>query len=197
LLAAVRVEAKRRGLPRFLLVCDEVSAAAAPFLAALGARYRSSEYRMVLDHTAIVRTSPRAAEVRLRPAGAEDAETLTRIQAASFGDALEHTRTRVTHGLRDPHRRYYLGELAGEPIGLLRVGDGAGQADITAFGVLPTHQGRGYGRQMLHDTVEMLRAEGWERVLIEVATDNRRALGLYQSCGFRVATAYGFYEMPS
>jgi ribosomal protein S18 acetylase RimI-like enzyme len=48
---------------------------------------------------------------------------------------------------------------------------------------------------MLLDAVELLLGEGHQRIVIEVATDNSRALGLYRSCGFKMATAYGFYDI--
>jgi ribosomal protein S18 acetylase RimI-like enzyme len=74
----------------------------------------------------------------------------------------------------------------------------AGQTDdVTAFGVLPEYRGRGYGRQLLLDAVDVLLRESSDRVVIEVATDNERALGLYRSCGFKVASAYGFYEFAT
>jgi ribosomal protein S18 acetylase RimI-like enzyme len=37
--------------------------------------------------------------------------------------------------------------------------------------------------------------EDWERILIEVETENRNALGLYLSLGYRVVQTYGFYEV--
>jgi ribosomal protein S18 acetylase RimI-like enzyme len=49
---------------------------------------------------------------------------------------------------------------------------------------------------MLLQTVDQLVAEKWPRILIEVATDNPNALGLYKSCGFQVTTQYGYYQLP-
>jgi ribosomal protein S18 acetylase RimI-like enzyme len=56
-------------------------------------------------------------------------------------------------------------------------------------------RGRGFGRQMLLHTIDRLVVEKWPRILIEVATDNPNALGLYKSCGFQVTTTYGFYQL--
>ena len=196
LLAAVRAESRRRGLPGLLLVCDEASASGVAFLAAVGARFRSAEYRLELDAATIDRSRPRHDSLLLRLAGAGDAATMARLRAASFGVAEAEAREQMAR--RDgPGHRSYLATLGGEPIGMLRTGGREGTADVTAFAVLPEHRGRGYGRQMLLDTVDMLLAEGWERVIIEVATDNAGALGLYKSCGFQVATAYGFYELEA
>jgi ribosomal protein S18 acetylase RimI-like enzyme len=50
---------------------------------------------------------------------------------------------------------------------------------------------------MLLDTVDLLLRERRERIAIEVATENRRTLGLYESCGFRLVASYGHYELPT
>ena len=194
LLAAVRTECRRRGLPGLLLVCDEASGSGLAFLAAIGARFRSAEYRLELDPAAIDRSRTGHDALHLRRAGADDAATLARLRAAIF--AVTEAEAREQMDRRDgPGHRYYLADLGGVPIGMLRTGGWEGTADITAFAVLPEHRGRGYGRQILLETVDGLLAEGWERIIIEVATDNVGALGLYKSCGFKVATAYGFYDL--
>ena len=83
----------------------------------------------------------------------------------------------------------------GEPVGLLRAGPWEGGADITSFGVLPALQGRGYGRRMLLDAIDLLTRNGFASIAIEVETDNEHALGLYQSCGFQVSARYDYYDL--
>jgi ribosomal protein S18 acetylase RimI-like enzyme len=197
LLAAVRAEVRRRGLSGFPLVCDEASPSGTAFVAAVGGRYRESEYRLELDPAAVDRSRPRHVALRLRPAGADDSATLVRLLARSFGADEESARDQTERMLREPNRRHYLATLGDESVGLLRIGEHGESADVTAFGVLPEYRGRGYGRQMLLDAVDVLLGEGRERIVIEVATDNERALGLYRSCGFKVTTAYGFYELAA
>jgi ribosomal protein S18 acetylase RimI-like enzyme len=196
LLAAMRGESRRRGLPGLLIVCDEASGSGVAFLAAVAARFRSAEYRLELDPAAIDRSRPRHEDLRLRQARIDDAAILARLRAATFGVTEAEAQEQMAR--RDgPGHRHFLATLGGEPIGMLRTGALEGTADVTAFAVLPEHRGRGYGRQMLLETVDMLLAEGWERIIIEVATDNVGALGLYKSCGFKVATAYGFYDLDA
>ena len=55
LLAVAKQECRRRGLHSLLLVCDEAARSGRAFVAALGAQYRFSEYRMVLDVAGISR----------------------------------------------------------------------------------------------------------------------------------------------
>ncbi len=196
LFEAAKAECRQRGVQGLLLVCDEASQSGKAFVAAVGAQYRFSEHAMELDLTAVDRSRPRHAALQLRPADAEDAEVLARLQAASFGDPEEEVRQRVAEGLQLPNRQYFIAILDGEPIGLLRAGRYAGFADITAFGVLPEHRGRGYGRQMLLDVLDILAAENWQRIVIDVVTENRNALGLYRSVGFKETRTYGYYHVP-
>jgi len=59
------------------------------------------------------------------------------------------------------------------------------------------HQGKGYGRQILLDAVDLLLSLNLPRILIEVAVDNRNALGLYESCGFHITQEYGYYTLTA
>jgi ribosomal protein S18 acetylase RimI-like enzyme len=197
LLAALRSEGRRRGINSLVLVADQAATSGRAFLGAVGARYRESEYRMVLDPTAIDRSRPRHLPLRLRPADLADLAELTQIRTAAFGGTAAGQRADLTRRLSEPNRRHFLATLEGEAIGMVSdVHDGE-RIDITSLAVLPEVQGRGYGRQILLETVDRLIAEGWERIQIEVATDNARALGLYQSCGFAIASGYGFYQVET
>jgi ribosomal protein S18 acetylase RimI-like enzyme len=196
LVAAMSAESRRRGLPAFVLVNDAGSAAGAAFLSANGAGRLFSEYRLQRDR-AVVDDSPRLhPNLVLVPAGPDATELLVRIRAAAFGDPIAATRDSIQRRLGEGNRRYFLGLLDGEPIGLLRTGAWSGFADVTSFGVLPRHQGRGYGRQMLLAAVDLLRREGWQRIQIEVETENDRALGLYRTCGFAVIAKFDYHRLP-
>ena len=195
LLLAAQAECARRGLDHLMLVCDERAASGKAFTTAVGAQFHLAEYRMQLDPAAIDRSRPRQTAIRLRPATAEDLAALTTIQAAAFGDPEAEVRQLVIHGLGLANRQYCIGLLDEQPVGLLRLGRYRDEADVTAFGVLPAYQGQGYGRQMLLDAIEILLAEAWPRIMIDVVTDNHNALKLYQSCGFRAVSTYGFYRL--
>jgi ribosomal protein S18 acetylase RimI-like enzyme len=199
LLAAVQAECRRRGRQSLLLVCEEVSTSGRAFVEAAGARYRFSEYRMELDPAAIPAPVPAPDPIQLRRAGPDDTEALVRLTAAAFGDPEEEVRPRIFHWLRQPEQRFYLGERRGDPVGSLRCHrfPGESRVFIHTFGVRPDCQGRGCGRQILAGTLHELQAEGWRHVMIEVATDNRRALSLYHSCGFREVSAYRYAALDA
>jgi ribosomal protein S18 acetylase RimI-like enzyme len=152
---------------------------------------------MALDPAAIDRSRPRVPDLHLLPAGMDELAILTRLRSAGFGGDEGKQQEDLTRRLREPNRRHFLAELAGDPIGMISVIQVGREVDVTSFAVLPERQGRGYGRQILLETVDLLLGEGHEQIRIEVATENERALGLYRSCGFAVAAAYGFYEIET
>lgn len=195
LLRAAQAECHRRGVAQMLLVCDEAGESGTAFAAEVGGNLSYAEYRMRLDPAAIDRSRPRYPTLRLRPTTAEDVDLLTRIQAAAFGDPEDEVRQHVVQGLQLPNRQYLIGLLDDQPVGMLRLGRYQHETDVTAFGVLPEYQGRGYGWQMLLDAIDLLLAEGWSQIMIDVVIENRNALRLYQSCGFREVSTYGFYKL--
>jgi ribosomal protein S18 acetylase RimI-like enzyme len=197
LIVEIRTELARRGLPSCLLVADQGSPSGRDFLAALGIPHDFSEYRLELDPEAIDRSRSRHDTLILRQATPADAETLIRVLAAAFDEPDDHARGNVTGTYAETDRHFYLAELDGVPIGAIRVGEWGGNGDLTAFGVIPEQQGKGYGRQILLDAVDLLIPRTLPRILIEVAVENRNALGLYESCGFRIAQEYGYYTLTS
>ena len=79
-----------------------------------------------------------------------------------------------------------------------RLPDGGAQArgEIWTVGVLPVRQGHGYGRQLLRWGVAHLREVGVETVTLSVNGRNPRALGLYESEGFRRTTTRDRWAKP-
>lgn len=195
LLTAAGAACREQGASSVLLVCEEASRSGMAFVEAVGARYRSSEYRMKLDVDASPGTPPSQSTIRLRQADAGNVQVVAQIIAIAFGRSEDIERRRVERDIHKPSHRFYIAHLNDEPVGSLGVVAHGDRVWIVAFGVLPEFRGRGYGRQMLAATAGMLRAEHWKEILIEVATDNRNALSLYQSCGFGETTCYEYYQM--
>ena len=73
--------------------------------------------------------------------------------------------------------------------GLMVVAD---EAEVQTIGVRPDAQGSGLGRVLLRN---LMRAAGPRRVLLEVRTDNVKALALYASAGFvRLGIRRRYYQ---
>ena len=193
LLDDARALCRARGELHLIVATEDLSDSGKAFVLAAGGRFRFAEYTLDLDPTAIDRSRPVEQALRLRRATTAEIVTIAEIGAAAFGDPLDQRRAIVERGMAQSHQRYFLATLDDAPVGTLRVSDHPPHVYITAFAVLPDFQGRGYGRQMLLETIDMLLAEGRRQIRIEVETENRGALGLYEACGFRRTTAYLYY----
>ncbi|ATW04664.1 GNAT family N-acetyltransferase [Sphingorhabdus sp. YGSMI21] len=63
----------------------------------------------------------------------------------------------------------------------------AGQCEIAFFGLVPEMNGKGHGRWMMNQALNMAWRDGIERVWLHSCTqDSPRALPFYRQCGFRI-----------
>jgi len=194
LAAAATAQLAERDITGWLLTCDEAFAGGAAFACTLGGILAHNEHRLTLD-PARVPPSRAQAGLIVRPATAADRGDLAAITAAAFGDLLTEVTKWIAQDELRSDRRWFIITIGARPIGSLRVFQSGEGLDITAFGVVPAQQGRGYGRALLVQTIATLLAEGERRINIEVATDNAAALGLYLSCGFVARHTYGYYRL--
>lgn len=71
------------------------------------------------------------------------------------------------------------------------------QGEIANIAISSHMRGRGLGRQLLAEVLDVGRARGVETVFLEVRDSNAAALALYQSFGFtQVGQRRGYYERP-
>lgn len=199
MLTAVKAEWQPRGTQKFILICEHASRSGQAFVTELGAQHEFSEYRMVL------RTfhESRFSDERLffRPATPNDMEALITIIAEDSHEEAKDVTPFVIGFLREPNCQVYmavLGEASSgckKPIGCLRVYELDDEMGIYGFVVRPEYRGRGYGRQMLEETIRTLRATSSKLIMLEVDTQNTRAINLYRSCGFVEETTYGYYAL--
>lgn len=167
----------------------------------LGARYEGSQFAMEL--TALQEDAASSPpNLTFRPEELEDFGFMVRCLSQAFDDTEEWTLQYLGH-TQEPGRRNYIGCLGEERIGLIRVNLlGSDMAVIHDFCVLPSRQGRGYGREMLAQTVRLLQAQGRTRIRLSVAAENRSALELYRRTGFGIVSESRYYvckykEFPS
>ena len=124
------------------------------------------------------------------------------VQSPAFHDSEGVVRQRITKFMQNPLCRYYLALFGAgsvgceEPVGSLRL-ELDNEIGIYAFGIHPAYQGRGYGRQMAEEVIHQIYADQDIRhktIMLDVETDNFRALSLYHSCGFQIRATYNYYN---
>lgn len=202
LLAAAREECQQRAIPNLLLICEQSSSAGQACAKAIGARRDFSEHEMVLEN--FQESFVFDERLSLREAGRGDIDAIAAVLSASFNDPEPLVTANLLKRFsqeRLPH--IYLatfgeGELScNEPVGTLRLDEFDGVIGIYGFGVIPDYRRRGYGRQMLEETIRTIRKTTQKPIMLDVETDNTPAVSLYTSCGFRIKTTYDYYALTA
>lgn len=183
-----------------LLLCDRASEAGRAFIAGTGARLEHSEYEMYLQEGSLqgLGESP----VVLRRATGADASEIRRqnrlyfhFEAPQDGESAGDVPLLVPEEEEQRGMTIYLAELEGKPVGKVHIQRGSEVWGIYGLGVLPEFRGQGYGRAILSQAVQIMKAAGAPTVMLQVDAKNDRALGLYQSCGFKVTSVMDYFQL--
>lgn len=185
-------ECRRRNILNQLFIVQRESLTGKACMEQFGASYKFSEYWMDLEGGAnqIPMTS-----IQMREAGAEDLETLIWLNVHGFQMGEDQAREMSERIESEPNRTTYMIAADGQDVGKISVLITEGKGFIFGFCVHPDHQGKGYGRQALAHTIDLIREKGFEQMSLEVACENTGALGLYESCGFVVKSANDYYTL--
>ena len=113
---------------------------------------------------------------------------------AAFGDSYEGAKRLATGMLNADNRQFFLGEIEGEFIAMGVAAKEDEGTSIHGLGVLPEHQGKGYGKEMLYSIINKLAEQRIENINIEVESQNLNAFQLYKNSGFEVESAWEHYR---
>ncbi|GED70811.1 GNAT family N-acetyltransferase [Brevibacillus reuszeri] len=193
LYAQAKAECEKHGVMQILLVSNRQSKEASAFAEGVAATYQFSEYK--LDYSTQASVTPVATDERLllRPATNADFDTLVEIGVSGFGDSAELMTALVTRNLSESSFQTYLALYEARPVGMITVSEEDAALFISGFCVKKGLQGKGLGRKILSQTVEILNQREHTGISLEVAVDNQNALSLYQSTGFEVVSVYDYY----
>ena len=195
----VASELRRRGFTRALLLSDGRSASGQAFIRKLGAEPHHSEYEMYLRRDGRREPLPDLG-ISLRKASNADAWEVARQNAIYFGEEAPEGEA-AGRGLIMPEEEekrgmtIWMAERDGQVIGKVHLQLLDGLGGIYGLGVLPEYRGKGYGRAILMDGVKQLKTSGALEVMLQVATGNQNALGLYESCGFQTTSTMDYYAL--
>ena len=82
-----------------------------------------------------------------------------------------------------------------EPIGYALFQNVQDEGEVLTVGILPEHQGKGYGRKLLQAGLDELKSRQVFDVFLEVRRSNQTATGLYESFGGKaVGERPSYYE---
>ncbi len=163
-------------------------------------------------------TGSAAPPVRIRTAGAEDADALALLGQATFLEAYagtlpreditqhcaqQHSVARYRAWLLDPATRIWIAEAehGGAPVGYLVLGVpnlplsdlDPRDREIRRIYLLHRFQGSGLGRRLMDEARELASAERAPRLLLGVYSRNLAALAFYQKLGYRAVGRRTFH----
>ena len=199
LLASAKEECRGHDVRSLILVCEDSSRSGRAFVATTRAHYEFSEYHMVLENF----REKKLFDDRLlfRQASENDLEALVSILLDGFNGTVEDVKSSITDCFDESYCHFYLATLGEassyrkEPIGCLKLYEMQDEVGIYGFVVRSSYRGRGYGRQMLEETIRTIQAHSQKQIMLEVDTENTNAIGLYRSSGFKETTTYGYYSI--
>ena len=181
-----------RAARRVLLVVPRGSTGGHTLARARGGVRDHSEHALILEGEPV--DGPTDPSITLRPATRADAPTLAAMLTAAFG----WTPANVIEREPDAHEDgTVVIEKDGQVVGHVRITLDGTVGGVYGFVVEAARRGQGIGRDVLRRVCRQLRADGAERVALEVEVDNEHALGLYTSLGFLPVTTEDYYRLVS
>lgn len=189
----MRVELRRRGIDQVIFSVNHVTPSGQAFAKSVGARYSFSEYRMVLGEK--VPFAKRHTGLTLEFVEPGDAEFYVKCMNACFGLSEEETRQSFIQSMMSINRQLYTVRLNQQPIGSICAVIGGSAVTLHELCIMPEYRGRGYGREVMGETVHKLLADEYPNIEFQMRCHNHQSRGLYETCGFEVAAVYDYYEI--
>ena len=87
---------------------------------------------------------------------------------------------------------FFVGEFKGDIVATAMFGYEGHRGWLNYFAVLPQYQKQGFGRQMLAHGEKILIEMGCPKLNLQIRTDNKEAIGFYQSAGYVEDAAISF-----
>lgn len=132
----------------------------------------------------------------VRPARLQDDAALRAIDAATWTSSVSPAPPPEPDAPFFPRRSepadHLVAEVDGHIVGYVTVAQGLPipshqhVLEIQGLAVLPGHQGRGLGRQLVEAAKDLAGARGARKLTLRVLGPNTGARRLYESCGFTV-----------
>jgi [ribosomal protein S18]-alanine N-acetyltransferase len=151
--------------------------------------------------------------MKVRPAAAEDFETLWQIDQNCFPPGIAYGREELQWYMKLPRAFALVGESKGKVVGFVLVsiaqvkakkrGAGAAESTIESVGhvitidVLAKWRRDGVGSKLLAQAEDQLRQEGCRTVLLETGVDNDSAIRFYKKHGYSVMRTLPRYYLDS
>lgn len=184
LFSLLKDEFNKRDNKAMLLLSDNNSVSGIEFIKNMTDDFSHSEYDMNLDMDATQNES--FDNLIFRKALIED---INKIKEANFEFFSVNDIEDISSGIT------YLLETDNIIIGKVRLEAIDNNGGIYGLEILPKYRGNGYGRELLILSIKKLKESNVKIINLQVETDNKNALNLYKSCGFKENYTMDYYRL--
>ncbi|MBE8954400.1 MAG: ribosomal protein S18-alanine N-acetyltransferase [Quinella sp. 2Q5] len=134
------------------------------------------------------------ARLVFRPMTTDDADKLAALDAQCFKQADAWNSGDFFSAAMDANFAFVVGERGGEIVACAGAEISADQAEVETVAVAPEFRGRGVGKKLLAELLDVLTGRGVTFVVLEVRPSNAAAVKLYDSFDFQIVErAENFY----
>ena len=184
LFSLLKDEFNKRNNKAMLLLSDNNSVSGIEFIKNMTDDFSHSEYDMNLDMDATQNES--FDNLIFRKALIGD---INKIKEANFEFFSVNDIEDISSGIT------YLLETDNIIIGKVRLEAIDNNGGIYGLEILPEYRGNGYGRELLILSIKKLKESNVKIINLQVETDNKNALNLYKSCGFKENYTMDYYRL--
>lgn len=181
---------KKRGYTEILLNAPGDSVSGRKFLKQIPCSFTFSEYQMKWTQKELEDDNP---FVTLRSSQSDtDMKMEIQVDVECFGMSLTEAAAYYEQTKTEEQQNHFIVEYNSQAVGKLRVSYDKSEAWIYGFGILPSYQKLGIGKAALKQVVLKQLRLGYD-IFLEVEAKNKRALQLYETCGFNSYHVQDYY----
>ncbi|KNH16598.1 GNAT family acetyltransferase [Priestia megaterium] len=160
------------------------------FLKQIPCSFTFSEYQMKWAEKELEDDNP---FVTLRSSQSDtDMKMEMQVDVECFGMSLTEAAAYYEQTKTEEQQIHFIVEYNSQAVGKLRVSYDKSEAWIYGFGILPSYQKLGIGKSALKQVILKQIRLGYD-IFLEVEAKNKRALQLYETCGFNSYHVQDYY----
>ncbi|MGE7665379.1 GNAT family N-acetyltransferase [Ureibacillus composti] len=138
-------------------------------------------------------SQPASEDLFIRQYNECDQESVIEILSEAFGDLREESVELIDFNTTTEGIILWVAEQNGQIVGTITSTKEGEVQWITALAVQPTVQGQGIGTALLKWVKDFAFRNGDKKVMLDVESENERALGVYEKAGFSKAVQFDYF----
>jgi glutathione synthase/RimK-type ligase-like ATP-grasp enzyme/ribosomal protein S18 acetylase RimI-like enzyme len=126
--------------------------------------------------------------MKIRPALKSDLAFLENIEDLTFSSFQRSSKESIAKSIKSNFQEVYVLETSEEPpqsIGVLVLFKYKKSLRIYSISILPSYQHQGMGNYLLNHTFEIAKQQDYERIILEVYSENTKLVDWYKARGFK------------